>query len=108
MLLKIAADINNQYPNAVSVIDMHEPIPAFTGSTDSALVKLAEKISGEKAVAVNYCTEAPFIQQLGCETIVMGPGSINQAHQPDEFLAIEKIKPSQRMITEMIQASCFN
>ncbi|KTF12290.1 acetylornithine deacetylase [Pseudoalteromonas sp. H105] len=108
MLLKIAADINNQYPNTVSVIDMHEPIPAFTGSTDSALVKLAEKISGEKAVAVNYCTEAPFIQQLGCETIVMGPGSINQAHQPDEFLAIEKIKPSQKMITEMIQASCFN
>ncbi|MCQ8878192.1 acetylornithine deacetylase [Pseudoalteromonas shioyasakiensis] len=108
MLLAIAADINNQYPDAVSVVDMHEPIPAFTGSTDSALVKLAEKISGEQAVAVNYCTEAPFIQQLGCETIVMGPGSINQAHQPDEFLAMEKIKPSQKIISEMIKTSCFN
>ncbi|WP_064435231.1 acetylornithine deacetylase [Pseudoalteromonas neustonica] len=108
MLLKMAAEINNQYPDSVSVVDMHEPIPAFTGSTDSALVKLAEKISGEKAVAVNYCTEAPFIQQLGCETIVMGPGSINQAHQPDEFLAMEKIKPSQTIISEMIKASCFS
>lgn len=108
MLLKIAAEINNQYPDAVSVMDMHEPIPAFTGSTDTALVQLAEKISGEQAVAVNYCTEAPFIQQLGCETIVMGPGSINQAHQPDEFLAMEKIKPSQHIISEMIKASCFN
>tara|TARA_R110001606_G_scaffold67250_6_gene154171 strand:+ start:23634 stop:24758 length:1125 start_codon:yes stop_codon:yes gene_type:complete len=108
MLLKIATEINNQYPDSVSVMDMHEPIPAFTGSTDSALVKLAEKISGEQAVAVNYCTEAPFIQQLGCETIVMGPGSINQAHQPDEFLAMEKIKPSQHIITEMIRTSCFS
>lgn len=107
MLLKIAAEINNQYPDAVSVMDMHEPIPAFTGSTDTALVQLAEKISGEQAVAVNYCTEAPFIQQLGCETIVMGPGSINQAHQPDEFLAMEKIKPSQHIISEIIKASCF-
>jgi len=108
ILLSAAEEINTQYPNAVSVIDMHEPIPAFSGSTDTALVKLAEKISGQPAVAVNYCTEAPFIQQLGCETIVMGPGSINQAHQPDEFLAMEKIKPSQAIISDMIKASCFS
>jgi len=56
---------------------------------------------------VNYCTEAPFIQQLGCETIIMGPGSINQAHQPDEYLAIEKIKPTQQMIKQLIVESCF-
>ena len=108
LVLDATHEINQQYPNAVSVIDLHEPIPAFTGSTDSALVKLAEKIAGQKAVAVNYCTEAPFIQQLGCETIVMGPGSINQAHQPDEFLAMEKIKPSQQIITNIIKASCFS
>lgn len=107
LVLDATYDINQQYPNSVSVIDLHEPIPAFTGSTDSALVKLAENIAGQKAVAVNYCTEAPFIQQLGCETIVMGPGSINQAHQPDEYLAMEKIKPSQQIISNLIKASCF-
>lgn len=107
LVLDATYDINQQYPNSVSVIDLHEPIPAFTGSTDSALVKLAENIAGQKAVAVNYCTEAPFLQQLGCETIVMGPGSINQAHQPDEFLAMEKIKPSQQIISNLIKASCF-
>ena len=64
ILINAANEINAQYPNAVSVIDLHEPIPAFGGSTDSALVKLAEKVSGQPAVAVNYCTEAPFIQQL--------------------------------------------
>ena len=107
MLLQAVAPINDQYPNAVAVHDLHEPIPAFSGNTDSSLVKLAEKLSGEKAQAVNYCTEAPFLQQLGCETIVMGPGSIQQAHQPDEFLAMEKIKPSQEMIKQLIVASCF-
>ncbi|WP_372770443.1 acetylornithine deacetylase [Pseudoalteromonas sp.] len=107
MLLQAVAPINNKYPNAVAVIDLHDPIPAFSGSTDSSLVKLAEKLSGEKAQAVNYCTEAPFLQQLGCETIVMGPGSIQQAHQPDEFLSMEKIKPSQEIIKQLIFQSCF-
>ena len=107
LLLDATKDINEQYPNSVSVIDLHNPIPAFTGRTDSALVQLAEKVAGQKAIAVNYCTEAPFIQQLGCETIVMGPGSINQAHQPDEFLAMEKIKPSQHIISNIIKACCF-
>jgi len=107
LLLEAVKPINDEYPNSVAVIDLHDPIPAFTGTTDSALVKLAEAVSGEQAIAVNYCTEAPFLQQLGCETIVMGPGSIEQAHQPDEFLAMEKIKPSQEKITQLINQLCF-
>ncbi len=70
-------------------------------------MKMAERLSGQQAIAVNYCTEAPFLQQLGCETIVMGPGSINQAHQPNEFLAMEKIQPSQDIIKQLIRESCF-
>ncbi len=107
MLLDATKEINARYPGCVEVWDMHEPIPAFAGTTDSALVKLAESVSEQSAVAVNYCTEAPFIAQLGCETIVMGPGSINQAHQPDEFLAMEKIVPSQHIIKEMIYKNCW-
>ncbi|RZF88028.1 acetylornithine deacetylase [Pseudoalteromonas sp. CO325X] len=107
MLLAATQDITARYPGCVEVIDMHDPIPAFAGTTDSALVQLAQKISQQPAIAVNYCTEAPFIQQLGCETIVMGPGSINQAHQPDEFLAMDRIDPSQRIIKELIQQSCW-
>ncbi|MBD1582084.1 acetylornithine deacetylase [Pseudoalteromonas sp. S16_S37] len=108
LLLEAVAPLNAQYPNSVSVIDLHDPIPAFSGKTDSALVKLAEQISQTKAVAVNYCTEAPFIQQLGCETIVMGPGSIEQAHQPDEYLAMEKIAPAQQQIRQLINELCFS
>ncbi|NOU52695.1 acetylornithine deacetylase [Pseudoalteromonas sp. JBTF-M23] len=108
LLLDAVAPLNAQYPNSVCVIDLHDPIPAFSGKTDSALVKLAEQISQSKAVAVNYCTEAPFIQQLGCETIVMGPGSIEQAHQPDEYLAIEKIAPAQQQIRQLINELCFS
>ena len=57
--------------------------------------------------AVNYATEAPFIQQLGCQTIVLGPGSINQAHQPNEFLAHSEIEKTDALLIAMIQRYCL-
>ena len=97
ILLTAAEEINAQYPNAVSVIDMHEPIPAFSGSTDTALVKLAEKVSGQPAVAVNYCTEAPFIQQLGCETIVMGLAQLTKPTSQMSFWRWKKLNLRKRL-----------
>lgn len=100
--------IMKQWPGAVDVYHLHEPIPAYACDADSELIKLAEKLTGETVIPVNYCTEAPFIQQLGCDTIVMGPGSINQAHQPDEYLDLAEIKPTQAVIQKLIEQSCKN
>lgn len=108
LLAQAVAPINAQYPNCAVIRSLHEPIPGFACATDSALVKLAEKVAGQAAVAVNYCTEAPFVQQLlGCDTIVMGPGSISQAHQPNEYLAIAEIKPTLAKLQQIIQQLCF-
>ena len=59
------------------------------------------------AKMVNYCTEAPFIQTL-CPTLVLGPGSINQAHQPDEYLETRFIKPTRELITQVIHHFCWH
>ncbi|MDM3871922.1 acetylornithine deacetylase [Porticoccus sp. W117] len=98
--------LEERHPGAIELTHMHEAIPAFSGSPDSSLVKLAEKVSGQPAVAVNYCTEAPFISELGCETIVMGPGSIAQAHQPDEYLDMSEIKPTTEKLRQLIVGCC--
>ncbi len=41
------------------------------------MVGVIENLLGEKAQTVNYCTEAPFIQDL-CPTLVLGPGRLNR------------------------------
>ncbi|MEH6822356.1 MAG: acetylornithine deacetylase [Motiliproteus sp.] len=82
-------------------------IPAFENQQDSALVQLAEKLTGHRAQSVAFGTEAPFLQQLGMDTIVMGPGSIDQAHQPDEFLALAQIKPTVAILETLIRDSCL-
>ena len=62
---------------------------------------------GRAAESVNYCTEAPFIQQLGCQTIVMGPGHITQAHQPDEYLDLSFVKPTTAVLQHLIRRFCI-
>ena len=42
-------------------------------------------------IAVPYATEAGHFQQAGVPTVVCGPGRIDQAHQPDEYIEIEQI-----------------
>jgi acetylornithine deacetylase len=65
-----------------------------------------EEICGLDSQTVNYCTEAPFLQQL-CPTLVLGPGSIDQAHQPDEFLAFEFIDPTINVLSKAMYKYCF-
>ncbi|RUO75361.1 acetylornithine deacetylase [Idiomarina seosinensis] len=101
------ADLRQRCPGQIDLIQLHPAIPGYQEQADAALVHLAEKISGRTAHAVNYCTEAPFIQQLGCETVVMGPGSIAQAHQPDEYLATDTIDSTQKQIYQLIRGYCY-
>ena len=100
-----------KYPGRVSFEEMHPSSPSFeqdkTASDELCLVSIAEEISGHSCCAVNYATEAPFIQQLGCQTIVLGPGSIDQAHQPNEFLAHSEIEKTNTLLVKMIQQYCL-
>jgi acetylornithine deacetylase len=82
-------------------------IPAFDNARDAELVQLAERLTGHNAESVAFGTEAPFLQQLGMDTIVMGPGSIDQAHQPDEYLALDQIQPCVDILKQLIADSCL-
>lgn len=84
-----------------------QDVAPFEEPADSELVMLAEKLTGQSAVAVAFATEAPFLQQLGMQTIVMGPGSIDQAHQPDEFMPLDQIDPCIALLERFIRHYCL-
>ncbi|HBA33077.1 MAG TPA: acetylornithine deacetylase, partial [Gammaproteobacteria bacterium] len=52
------------------------------------IVLAAEKLTGHAAEAVAFGTEAPYLQAMGMDVIVLGPGDVACAHQPDEFLRL--------------------
>ena len=82
-------------------------VPPFEQGADCELVRLAERLTGYAAEAVAFGTEAPYLQQLGCETLVLGPGDIACAHQPDEYLEMARIEPTVRLLRELIQHYCL-
>jgi acetylornithine deacetylase len=82
-------------------------VPPFEQAADSELVRLAEKLTGHAAQSVAFGTEAPYLQQLGCETIVLGPGDIACAHQPGEFLELARIEPTVALLRQLIQHYCL-
>ena len=67
-------------------------IPSFLGSEDDAVTRLAQELTGEKGTTlVAFGTEAGLFKNAGIPTVVCGPGSIQQAHQPDEFVSLEQL-----------------
>lgn len=84
-----------------------ESIEPFEQAADSELVRLAETLTGYQAESVAFATEAPFLQALGMETVVMGPGSIDRAHQPDEYLELEQIQPCIALLEQCIRHYCL-
>lgn len=84
-----------------------EPIPPFETPADSPLVRAVETLTGHAAEAVTFGTEGPFLNALGMDTLVCGPGNIAQAHQPDEFLALDQIQPTLSLLESLIHRFCF-
>lgn len=82
-------------------------VPPFEQSAGSELVRVAEKLTGHAAQSVAFATEAPYLQQLGCETLVLGPGDIACAHQPNEFLELARIEPTVQLLRQLIQHYCL-
>ena len=84
---------------------MHPAVPPFENDKKE-LVALVEQISGSSTGPVAFATEAPFLKTLGMETVVLGPGFIEQAHQPNEFIPLNHLDPTVDIIRRLIFQFC--
>ncbi|AGU47527.1 acetylornithine deacetylase ArgE [Variovorax paradoxus B4] len=67
-------------------------IPSFLGAATDPVTLLAQRLAGEdRTTLVAFGTEAGLFKNAGIPTVVCGPGSIEQAHQPDEFVSLEQL-----------------
>lgn len=86
---------------------LFDEVAPFEEAADSELVRVAEKLTGHRAEAVAFGTEAPYLQQLGCQTLVLGPGDIACAHQPGEFLEMSRLNPTLRLVQDLVEYYCL-
>jgi len=77
--------------------------PAFRHEPDSAAVKLVQSLTNDPAFSVvPFAAEAGQFQQAGFSTVICGPGSIDQAHKPDEFISLEQFDRGVEFMRQLI------
>ena len=86
-----------------TVSDIEVPgLAADPGSTAETLAKALTRTNG--VGAVSFVTEAGQFQRAGIPTIVCGPGSIEQAHKPDEYIAVSEIDACVTFLDRLVAA----
>ncbi len=81
-------------------------VPGLAPDPGSPAERLAMRLSGRNdTIAVAYATEAGHFQRAGLPTVVCGPGSIDQAHQPDEYITLEQLQAGEAFMRKLM-AEC--
>ena len=89
---EIAPKLRNQSPDTnVETTCTNEVLPLLPDETSPAEQLLRHLTGLNNSGVVSFGTEAGAFQKSGIPAVVYGPGSITQAHQPDEYIAIDQI-----------------
>ncbi|MGD9801422.1 MAG: M20/M25/M40 family metallo-hydrolase, partial [Parvularculaceae bacterium] len=77
--------------------------PPLAPMIDNPAADLAKAITGLNSTdVVSYCAEAGQFQEAGFSTVICGPGSIDQAHQADEYVSTDQVAKGSSFIRNLI------
>ena len=98
---RVAADADIRFEPGMS-------LPAFGIAPEAPLVDWVMQLAGTRHLgtgAVSFATEASVFQKAGIPTVVMGPGSIEQAHKPDEYISYAQVAACEQFFGRLIEAT---
>jgi len=91
-------------PEAGIATEAVNRVPGLAPEKDSPAEHLALHLAGANSThAVSYCTEAGLFQQIGIPSVICGPGSIEQAHKPDEYIDISELRKCEAFMSKLTQ-----
>jgi acetylornithine deacetylase len=95
-----------RFPGAGVVVTPRSNAPALAPQPDSEAERFVRRIAGDNGPSrvVSYAAEAGQFQQAGFATIICGPGSIEQAHQPDEYLEVSQLERGAAFMLRLAEA----
>jgi len=99
------AELKNLFP-AFKITNtlLHPPVPALDTKDTDSIVTLPQKISGNHSwITVAYAAEAGQFHEAGYESIICGPGSIEQAHRANEFTTQDQLDKCVVMLERLVE-----
>ena len=97
-------ELKDVFPNfKIDIKEHHPPVPPLDTSENQSIVSLVKRLSGiSEWSTVSYAAEAGQFAEGGYESIICGPGSIEQAHRANEFIAKEQLEKGVEMIRKLV------
>jgi acetylornithine deacetylase len=92
-------------PEAGVVVEQRTDVPPFAPEPDGAAEAFARRLTGDNGPprVVAFAAEAGQFQQAGFSTVICGPGSIDQAHQPDEYVEVSQMQRGALFMRRLIE-----
>ncbi len=101
---RIEAEIRAVHPDAAISVRSRMEMAGFKPEADGAAERLARSLTGDNVRrVVSYQTEAGQFQERGLSTVICGPGSIEQAHQPDEYITLDQLEAGTDFVRRLIR-----
>jgi acetylornithine deacetylase len=99
------AALKARAPEAGAVIAQQSGTPSFAPEPDGAAESFARRLAGDNGPprAVAFATEAGQFQRAGFSTVLCGPGSIEQAHQPDEYVEVAQMERGAAFMRRLVE-----
>lgn len=89
-------------PDAEITTALRSSVPALTPEEDGAAEQLVRLLTGLNASeVVSFATEGGLFQEIGISTVMCGPGSIDQAHQPNEFIELSQVSACENFLNKL-------
>ena len=102
-------DMKKIFPNASIEKNIIGEIIGFDREDESDACELISSLTGDNSrQVVSFGTEAGLFQEIGISTVVCGPGSIDQAHKPNEFIEMEQIDACEAFLDRLMDRVCNN
>ena len=101
------AEMKAAFPSCGVTVRQLSNAPPLMPQMDREAEDFVRSLTGDNAPAgaVAYAAEAGQFQQAGFPTVICGPGSIEQAHQPDEYILVDQMRQGaafmQRLASKM-------
>ena len=100
----VLPDLREFAPEASIETDVIARVPPLHPNTEARAARWVSGLAGVRdggPGAVSFATEAGIFEQAGISSVVCGPGSIDQAHQPNEFIDPGELVRCERMTDDV-------
>lgn len=100
---EVEAGMKAIHPDAAIVLDAKFDVPGLKPEENGPAEALVRKLTGDNGEhVVSYGTEAGQFQDGGYSAVICGPGSIEQAHQPNEFISVAQFQAGEAFMDRLI------